>query len=112
MLNKHHFKGKPLPADAIFIGRPSVFGNPFSHQSNTAASHKVATRDEAVRSYAHWLAYHEDAASAREKIREMAALVAAGEGITLLCYCSPLACHGDIIKHHIFRIANDLLQLK
>ena len=108
VLNKHHYKDKPLPPDALFIGRPSLYGNPFSHMEKTQAKFRVETRDAAVRAYAHWLAKDEEAAPIRESIRALARRVAAGEDLYLVCYCCPLACHGDILKHHILRIAKDI----
>lgn len=108
VINKNHFKNKPLPAGAIFIGRPSPFGNPFTHLKNTNAPCEVETRDEAVRRYAYWLAESAEAETARQMVKELAQKVFMGETIHLLCYCAPQSCHGNILKHHILRIAGNL----
>ena len=39
----------------IYIGRPSRFGNPYSHLANTLAKFQVATREEAVAKYREWI---------------------------------------------------------
>lgn len=45
-----HCKKEPYD---IYIGRPSKWGNPFTHivDRNTLASHVVASREEAVEAY-------------------------------------------------------------
>lgn len=47
---------RDMPHDVyIGRGRNTRWGNPFSHQVNTLARFKVATREQAVYSYAKWL---------------------------------------------------------
>ena len=45
---------RDLPYD-IYVGRPTWWGNPFSHEKHTLAKFRVATREVAVHSYAKWL---------------------------------------------------------
>ena len=42
---------KRFDAYDVYIGRPSQWGNPFSHREGTLAKYKVATREEAMRKY-------------------------------------------------------------
>ena len=97
----------------VLIGRGSPLGNPFSHLSNSKAKFKVASREEAVEKYRDWL---------EEQLKTPSSLVSKtflnlvefyrdfGE-LTLICWCKPLACHGDIIKEMIEeRIACPTLQ--
>ena len=88
--NKH----KPYPKEAIYIGRGSPFGNNYSHlpSAHTKAQFKVATRQEAIDSYITNL-------TGRDKAIAKYLL----QGKDLLCYCSPLPCHGD----YLMTIAND-----
>lgn len=79
-----HCKREPFD---VYIGRPSKWGNPFSHQDGTLAQFKVATREEAVARYEAWI---------REQPELMKALPELA-GMTLGCWCSPLACHGDVL---------------
>lgn len=77
---------KKEPYD-VYIGRPSKWGNPFSHQNDTIAKFKVATREEAIEKYEQWI---------KTQPHLMAALPEL-EGKTLGCWCSPKACHGDVL---------------
>ena len=66
-----------------YIGRGSVFGNPFKIG-------KDGTREEVIQKYAYYLSRLE-AGCIIDAIYELP------ENAILGCYCSPLACHGDII---------------
>lgn len=78
---------KKTPFD-VYIGRPSKWGNPFTHKSGTLAAFEVATREEAIAKYEEWLMAQP----------ELVAIVKAElKGKVLGCWCSPLACHGDVL---------------
>ena len=77
----------------VYIGRPSKFGNIFSHQEGTLAEYKVATREEAVTKYEEWILTQPELIEAVKK--EL-------KNKTLGCFCSPQACHGDVL----LKIAN------
>lgn len=77
----------------VYIGRPSKFGNPFSHKDGTLAKYKVATRDEAVQKYEEWLMQQPELIEAAKK--EL-------KGKILGCWCHPASCHGDVL----LKIAN------
>lgn len=74
-------------ADGVYIGRPSKFGNPF-------VIGRHGSRDQVIEQYEKWL-------------RSQPALVAAAKrelkGKSLVCWCAPMACHGDVLM----RIANE-----
>lgn len=82
--NKNHAR---IPESAIYVGRPTVFGNPFSHMDGTTAQFKVRNREQAVASYEEWLLVQPELV-ARVK-REL-------RGHDLICWCAPLSCHGDV----------------
>jgi hypothetical protein len=80
VLNKHR---DVIPDDAVYIGRPSPWGNPFRVQGSSPAA-----RQRAIAAYRrraefildlnpYWL----------NKLR----------GKDLVCFCKPLACHGDVL---------------
>jgi len=71
----------------VHIGRPSKWGNPFSHKSGTRAVHKVASRSEAIRRYRAWVQKQPKLMNALHELR----------GKTLGCWCKPYACHGDVL---------------
>jgi hypothetical protein len=72
----------------VYIGRPSKWGNPFSHLDVSHAKYKVATREESIQKFEEWfLSQPELVEQARKELK----------GKTLACWCKPLSCHGDII---------------
>ncbi len=87
--NKRH---KDVPKDAVYVGRPTKWGNPWSHLPNTTAKYKVATREEAVekfREYAYNHVHTSDLfmADVRNELR----------GKDLVCWCAPKSCHADVL---------------
>jgi hypothetical protein len=80
-----HCKKEPFD---VYIGRPSKWGNPFSHLQGTLAKFKVATREEAIEKYVEWI-QGQDALLADIK-SEL-------KGKVLGCWCKPKDCHGDIL---------------
>lgn len=73
---------RPKPGDGItYIGRPSIFGNPFYLKNE-------ALRDSVVDGYELWV---------RNQPQVLEAIKALPEDAVLGCYCSPKRCHGDVI---------------
>jgi hypothetical protein len=84
----------------VYVGRGAgknhIWGNPFSHLEKSAAGPEflVGSRAEAIERYETWLlAQPELVARARDELR----------GKVLGCWCSPKACHGNVLA----RVAND-----
>lgn len=75
----------------VYIGRPSEWGNPFTHKQGTRAQFVVPTREEAVAAYRSWLFKRVN--DGEISLEQLAAL----DGKTLGCWCAPLACHGDVL---------------
>ncbi len=71
----------------VYIGRPSKWGNPFSHQPDTLARFKVATREEAIERYREWILTQSELIAALPELQNK----------VLGCWCSPQACHGDVL---------------
>lgn len=72
----------------VYIGRPSKWGNPYSHLPvGTLAQHIVATRQEAVDAYRQYLLSNPKLMNDLHELR----------GKDLICWCAPNACHGDIL---------------
>jgi hypothetical protein len=86
VVNKRTYTG-----EGIYIGRPSRWGNPFSHRPETKALHVVATVELAVDAYRAWL--WEEIKAGRITLEELAEL----HGQTLICWCKPGPCHGDVL---------------
>lgn len=87
--NKHH---KNAPSDAVYVGRPTKWGNPFSHLPDTKAAFQVESREEAVRYYRNMLSEEDHQMIKREL-----------KGKDLVCWCAPKACHADVL----LEIANE-----
>lgn len=72
--------------DGVYIGRPTKFGNPF-------VLGKDGDRDTVIEKYEQWL-------------RTQPLLIEAAKrelrGKSLVCWCAPARCHGDVLM----RIAN------
>lgn len=73
----------PTPKGAVYIGRPSKFGNPFEIG-------KDGDRSQVLQKYKEWLK------TQPELIR---AIKEECKGKVLVCFCKPKACHGDLIFH-------------
>jgi hypothetical protein len=71
----------------VYIGRPSKWGNPFSHKDGTLAKFRVATREEAIRKHAEWIKAQPELLAALNELK----------GKVLGCWCAPLACHGSTL---------------
>lgn len=84
VFNKHH---GDAPVDAVYIGRPTKWGNPY-------VVGKDGTREECVLMYEAWLLL--DNPLYEQAKKEL-------KGKDLVCFCKPKACHGDVL----LRIANE-----
>jgi Domain of unknown function (DUF4326) len=71
----------------VYIGRPGKWGNPFVIGAD-------GTREDVVKKYEEYLLSNPALMEAVK--REL-------KGKDLVCFCAPLACHGDILS----RIANE-----
>lgn len=80
-----HCKKEPFE---VYIGRPSKWGNHFSHLPASCAEVLVSSREEAIEKYKQWLI-------ARPELIEEAKKELKGK--TLGCWCKPKACHGDVL---------------
>ena len=74
----------------VYIGRGSKFGNPFTHLKNTLAPYPVDSREDAIRAYEYWI-------QEPSQSELLLAIKSELKNKTLGCWCSPLACHGDIL---------------
>lgn len=82
----------------IYIGRPSPFGNPYSHRKGTLAKYKVRSRKEAIEKYERYLL---SSPELMEKLNEL-------KHKRLGCWCHPKPCHGDILKKYVDKLEKGL----
>lgn len=84
VLNK---KVDGTPPGAVYIGRPTKWGNPF-------VIGRDGGRAEVIAKYKAWLLRNPQLVqAAKHELR----------GKSLVCWCAPEACHGDVLMS----IAND-----
>lgn len=93
-----HGNGDAPPKDAVYIGRPSVYGNPFSHIPSFYPDVTVVdTREESIARYREY--FYERIKTDpifKMQVHEL-------KGKDLICFCAPLPCHGDIILDYLSR---------
>ena len=78
----------------VYVGRPSIWGNPFSHRFGTRPEFRVDTQEDAIDEYARWL--REQPQLVERAKREL-------RGKVLACWCAPEPCHAEVLA----RIANE-----
>lgn len=83
-----HVKREPYD---VYVGRPSKWGNPYSHRGGTLARYRVAGVEEAIAAYRRhlWRAIE----AGRISPEELAEL----DGKTLACWCAPGPCHAEVL---------------
>lgn len=79
VLNMRHKRSRS--ADAVYIGRPTQWGNPFQIGRD-------GDRAEVIAKYRAWLMAQPDLVTAVR--REL-------KGRSLICWCAPQPCHGDVL---------------
>jgi hypothetical protein len=85
----------------IYIGRPSIFGNPFR-------SGVDGTREEVVAMYAKW--FDEQIKSNvqfQQSILYLLYILETEKKLDLVCWCHPKLCHGDIIAQKLLGVMNE-----
>lgn len=88
--NKRTYKG-----DGFYVGRPSPLGNPFILNAKTS-------RAKAIEQYREWLLKRLETSNPTSKAFMALVEHYRREGImTLICWCSPLACHAEIIREFV-----------
>lgn len=87
MCNVVHHNKQPYD---IYIGRPSKWGNPYTHKSDsTRAEYQVPTRKEAIEKYREYILFGEGQFLLKD-LHEL-------QDKVLGCWCKPKSCHGDIL---------------
>ena len=83
-----------IPADAVYVGRPSKWGNPWRiGEKHPTDGHKL-TRQEVLEMYQRALPIM---LSARRDDGSLILDLSELRGKDLVCWCKPLPCHADIL---------------
>lgn len=96
VVNKYHGHSLLIEEGNFYIGRGSPVGNPYTVEEYG--------RSQAIDLYKLWL--NDQIAMKNSSVldyldRIATASVDRPDGARLVCFCSPRACHGEIIKHVI-----------
>lgn len=73
--------GRHSTAAQVYVGRPSKWGNPF-------VIGRDGSRTEVIAKYRAWIVAQPELMNALHELR----------GRDLVCWCAPLACHGDVLR--------------
>jgi hypothetical protein len=77
-----------VPKDAIYVGRPTKWGNPFVIGKDSSYDPVKMDRNSVIVHYCYWIKDHpEIEEAAKSELR----------GKDLVCWCAPLPCHADIL---------------
>lgn len=93
---------KPDGREWVYIGRPSIYGNPVVLRGEDSRGRVVRLHDDYLINR-----YHQDPEFARA-IQRLVDL-AEQDDLVLVCWCSPKPCHGDNIKRLVERILEELI---
>ena len=95
VVNKRHGRGGAL-VTWQYIGRPSPLGNPFSIKM------RERTREQAIAEYRDWLTERLTYdCSTRTEFNHLLDILKVHGELTLVCWCAPLPCHGDVVKEFL-----------
>lgn len=83
----YNMKTGGYPEDAVFIGRPTIYGNPF-------IIGRDGSRADVCRMYKRHVQEHPELVAEIKKNLK---------GKNLVCYCKPAMCHGD----YLLEVANE-----
>ena len=86
VVNRHHTDDYD-----VYVGRPTEWGNPYSHRRTDNAMHTVFSREVAIEEYRSWLKRRIN--NEPDMMRKLAAL----HGKRLACWCAPKPCHADVL---------------
>ena len=103
--NKHEldqsYPGWPRDKHFVYIGRKRQgmhYGNPFSCRPRSLAEVKVDSREESIEAFTQWLRGNKYLEVEPERRRWILDNMWRLRGKTLVCFCYPQDCHGDIYR--------------
>lgn len=79
----NHKESETIPFGAVYVGRPSKWGNMFKIGPR-------GTRSVVVKAYRDWL-WHSHNGAFRQRVKEEL------RGKDLVCWCAPKPCHADVL---------------
>jgi hypothetical protein len=91
IVNKHHDR------NGIYVGRPTVLGNPSTLQAYT--------RTDAIARYRIWLRQQwQRQGEVHAALLQLARRYTERGDLTLACWCAPQRCHAEVIREAVLGI--------
>ncbi len=96
--------GKAKRATDVYIGRPSLLGNPFASKPSRYTTQSVSSAVEAVAQYRLWLREQwRTNPEIKAELLRLARLYKESGTLHLICWCKlkvndDTPCHGDVIR--------------
>ena len=87
----------------VYIGRPSKWGNLYSHKKDTMAQYEVSTVEEAIEKYREWLPQQKEL---------MDCILDELDNKILGCWCKIKGnepCHGDVLVEMINKLKSEAI---
>ena len=81
----------------VYVGRPSKWGNPYTHLEKSAAKFKVDSIEEAVKKYEEYLISNKELFNSLFELKNK----------KIACWCKTKKCHAYILKKYV-----DMLEKK
>lgn len=78
-----------ISEDAVYVGRPSKWGNPFKIGQVYGVIASM-TREQVISQYEDWLCWSNEGLALCTDLIEL-------KGKDLVCWCAPLPCHADVL---------------
>lgn len=85
----------------VYIARPSILGNPYSHKKESIAEIIVDKRDDAIKLYKEHFYNNVDKKEYKTELDKIINIYKQYGKVNLVCFCKPKGCHGDIIKSYL-----------
>ena len=86
-----HCKKELKTENTVYIGRPSKWGNPFTHKdlhpNDKVPTTRVGSREESIARFKNYLLNNPTLMASLHELK----------GKDLACWCAPYACHGDVL---------------
>ncbi len=100
VVNKRRKAGSPVTWQ--YIGRPNPLGNPYKIGVG------IDSRNRSISLYRMWLGSElKKEGSVRDEFDRLMGILKTHGELTLVCWCAPLPCHGDVLKEFLEAAIDD-----
>lgn len=94
--------GRICVGSTFYIGRGSPLGNPYSSKESKHDTMYVESHEEAIKRFGEDLQGGKLCGDAYTYLGEII-VTSKTSPVTLVCFCKPNCCHGDVIREYILK---------